>query len=375
MAILAVLLSHTAGFLAPLTKLPFTGTATGLFIRFTQPLGQLGVELFFVLSGFLIGGILIRSYMGTERFSIGHVRHFLVRRWFRTLPAYWLVLTADIVLYLALFGKLEPYKFLYYFFLQNLWYPHPPYFFGEAWSLAVEEWCYLLLPLSLYVADRLFRPHDKKKFLLRLILVFMAMVAVARVINAMDPLNGPDQDSGIRKVVVFRLDALLYGMLWSYLLSFRNIFTTRIKGSLFLAGILSVSILYYLVSLQQICGPAGGLLKMLSDAFLYLLLPLSFSLLLPYAAGIKTISWRTGSNIIQFISRISYSLYLVHYSLVFIPFFSFLKIEDPLAAGGLYLLYWGVTLLLSWMLYRYFEYPLMQLRERLPAAKESMNSL
>src|SRR5665213_4546792 len=55
-------------------------------------LGYFGVELFFALSGFLIGGIVIRSVLG--RRDPGAVPAFWLRRWMRTIPAYYLVLLA-----------------------------------------------------------------------------------------------------------------------------------------------------------------------------------------------------------------------------------------------------------------------------------------
>src|SRR5690349_2369452 len=55
-----------------------------------------GVSIFFVLSGFLIGGILIRQLeKGRDKWS--DLVHFWKRRWMRTLPAYWFVLTVVIV--------------------------------------------------------------------------------------------------------------------------------------------------------------------------------------------------------------------------------------------------------------------------------------
>ena len=56
-----------------------------------QVIGVQGVEVFFVLSGFLIGGILLKLLQSTS-FSINEVFHFWIRRWFRTLPLYFLML-------------------------------------------------------------------------------------------------------------------------------------------------------------------------------------------------------------------------------------------------------------------------------------------
>src|ERR1700722_16417443 len=61
-----------------------------------QPAGFLGVELFFVLSGFLIGQILLRTVLVSP--VLPTVKIFWSRRWFRTLPAYYVVITILLVL-------------------------------------------------------------------------------------------------------------------------------------------------------------------------------------------------------------------------------------------------------------------------------------
>ncbi|HXC06133.1 MAG TPA: acyltransferase family protein, partial [Bacteroidia bacterium] len=53
-------------------------------------IGSIGVDIFFVLSGFLIGSILLRD-LSTEN-SLRSIRKFLIRRWFRILPVYYLCL-------------------------------------------------------------------------------------------------------------------------------------------------------------------------------------------------------------------------------------------------------------------------------------------
>ena len=76
-AIVMVLVSHTANAL--------------------NFLGVYGVELFFVLSGFLIGDILIRSAARQSRFDFRDLAEFWTRRWFRTLPNYYWFLALYLV--------------------------------------------------------------------------------------------------------------------------------------------------------------------------------------------------------------------------------------------------------------------------------------
>lgn len=366
-AIISVVLSHTTEFLLPLKSFGWVGFLVEHFFKFTQPLGALGVELFFVLSGFLIGTILIKTFVSSHDFGLKDVRIFLVRRWFRTLPNYWLILTIDIVLFaLPANHGLETYKLSYYIFAQNLWYPHPPFFFGEAWSLAVEEWFYLLLPFSMYLAFMICKPVNKQRFFFRLLIVFITVFVLLRFLNAFHPVNGADQDAGIRKVVFLRLDALGYGVLVAYFVYFKRAVINRLRKQLFAIGIAGTVVIYYLISNDglAICNTANPTLRFFSDAFLYLVLPLNFSLLLPYANAVTTMSNASFRCVVQFISKISYSIYLTHYSLVYILFFYRLKIENPYLLCLAYVAYWLIVLLLSFLLYKYFEKPMMNKRDR-----------
>jgi peptidoglycan/LPS O-acetylase OafA/YrhL len=103
-----------------------------------------GMDLFFVLSGFLIGSILLRSVESSGKTNVGR---FYMRRAFRTFPSYYLVLTA-----LALAYKLTTaqrrHLWLEYVYLTNYGLPLVP---GDlvmpwGWSLAIEEQFYLVVP-------------------------------------------------------------------------------------------------------------------------------------------------------------------------------------------------------------------------------------
>jgi peptidoglycan/LPS O-acetylase OafA/YrhL len=367
LAILAVVFSHTLYFLGPATTPKGAGRLLGKLIDWVQPLGALGVELFFVLSGFLIGTILIKTYV-TSDFSVKEVRRFLQRRWFRTLPSYWLILTMNIVLYQIMgFSKIEPSKALFYPFFQNVWQPHPPYFFGEAWSLSVEEWSYLILPISLWGITKLVAPKNKKVFLIQFLVLFAFTFILFRTLNAAQPINGEDIDAGIRKVVLFRLDALVYGIIMAYVHFFKRDRLHQLRYPLLALSMVGTVLLYYCIYQNGLdlnhCSAYPK--KFYVDAFLYLLLPLNFSLLLPFANSVRSIPSKFWSGLIRYISKISYSMYLIHYSLLFIPFFSFISVQNNYQVWALYILYWTLLLGASSLLYRYFELPIMNLRDRM----------
>ena len=129
-AILLVLFSHTS-----LLMFPETESIILTVIRF---FGAIGVDIFFVLSGFLVGRILIDIIYKTE-FSSKNLVNFWIRRWFRTIPAYFLVLTVLVLARQITQGNLGAFSYKFYLFIQNLYSVHPR-FYPEAWSLSVEEW-------------------------------------------------------------------------------------------------------------------------------------------------------------------------------------------------------------------------------------------
>jgi len=126
-------------------------------------IGWSGVDLFFVLSGFLIGGILLDA-----RTSPNYFRTFYMRRVFRILPVYyfWSFLYGFLVLGALWFapgrfsvGFHDLYQVpVHLLFLQNMWITSafiPSTWFVVTWSLAVEEQFYLIAPpLMRYLSSR-----------------------------------------------------------------------------------------------------------------------------------------------------------------------------------------------------------------------------
>lgn len=111
--------------------------------------GVMGVEIFFVLSGFLIGRILFRIFTN-DHFQNKHLTYFLIRRWFRTLPNYYLVLLINIVLVVLIGRELPETLPLYFGFIQNFNFGMD-IFFTESWSLPIEEFAYVIGPLLFYL--------------------------------------------------------------------------------------------------------------------------------------------------------------------------------------------------------------------------------
>lgn len=169
-------------------------------------LGDFGVTIFFALSGFLIGGIILRDF--ENGFSWNVARNFYARRWMRTLPLYFTFFVA--AMFVTFWGFTLDHNWsakclAYLVFLQNLAWPMPNWF-QESWSLAVEEWFYLLFP-ALFAALPGIRPRT------RILLIALALIVVPLALRfiAYDPTS--DFDLHVRRVVVLRLDAIAYGIL------------------------------------------------------------------------------------------------------------------------------------------------------------------
>src|SRR5258705_2456473 len=177
------------------------------------PFGYLGVDLFFVISGLLVGGILIRKYKKNEKINFWQ---FILQRGFKIWPSfYWLLLFGSIVAWLLYrFDKpeylIEPGKDMlrYVFFYQNYtgypFHTHAP--FDQIWSLCVEEHFYILLPVMFIIIYALFRNN------LSMLILSVVWLIIAGIVLKMVSIyftNSRDTYSGTHN----RIDALGWGVL------------------------------------------------------------------------------------------------------------------------------------------------------------------
>jgi peptidoglycan/LPS O-acetylase OafA/YrhL len=115
---------------------------------FLKPISFDGVNLFFVLSGFLIGKIIYDAF--NENFSFNSLINFWLFRAFKIIPSYLIILFILLILSKLTQLSTESFSMKYFIFSQNLSSFHPD-FFKEAWSLSVEEWFYFAFPLFFYL--------------------------------------------------------------------------------------------------------------------------------------------------------------------------------------------------------------------------------
>jgi peptidoglycan/LPS O-acetylase OafA/YrhL len=159
--------------------------------------GWIGVDLFFVLSGFLISGLLFKEFQLNDSISTWR---FLLRRGMKIYPGFYAFLALTTLMHPAFVG---PRLLNEAVFIQN----YMPHYWGHTWSLAVEEHFYIALPILLCLLD-------KKRLEWIPKIAFCAMIACA-VMRIRCSLEGASTDQ-IMYPTHLRFDALLFGVCLSY---------------------------------------------------------------------------------------------------------------------------------------------------------------
>ncbi|SAL16160.1 acyltransferase [Caballeronia terrestris] len=349
-AVLSVVIGHTLDHGAP----------ANWIVRYVAPQAVTGVELFYVLSGFLIGHILIRSVQAGKLHSKHDIIDFWKRRWARTLPAYVFFL----LLYLrfdyhgpADLTKVWP----FFLFLQNLAWPTLP-FFTHSWSLAVEEWFYLLLPLTFLGFVKLFKTSGKS--ILATALVFIFIPLVARVVFSVEAEEWAGFDSFVRSIVICRLDSLFIGVLLAYVRinhpeTFNRIANFWPVGLLALVG---------LVTYLSIGVPYLEKSRLIRIAF-FPLFSVSIAFVIPALIRLESTGLKLLDVAITHTSKVSYSLYLGHISMLTL----LLAIMDKLGwsakdGWSTLLMYFSLAIFyfaFATLTYEFVEQPYIRLRDRL----------
>jgi len=290
------------------------GPLENVMIRF----GWSGVDLFFVLSGFLVGGLLLGELRSQQKLD---VRRFIIRRGFKIWPSYFAYL-AVLLLFLLVqqhgnaqraLGQILP-NFLH---LQNYLGSERPH----TWSLAVEEHFYVFLPLlMLLLLYRKKAPADAIALLPVIGLVLIATCTSMRyIVNANRPYNPATHYNPTH----LRMDSLFFGVMIAYLGHFKGEFLAKIAAwrySLLLGGIALVAPML-IVDIQD-----GWFVSVLGFTFLYvgyglILIAVVYS---PLNVGLlgRVLGSRFGKTV-AFIGFFSYPIYLWHIDLGRFPLLIF----------------------------------------------------
>ena len=270
--------------------------------------GFVGVDVFFVISGFLITNIIIED-LGDGRFSF---KQFYLRRIARILPALLVVIFFSLVMAGFLFSPqalvhsskqalaaLLSVSNMFFWMESNYWAPKASGFLLlHTWSLGVEEQFYLIYPFLLFFSYRFF--GRKGAFFILLILFLGGLVASIIVLRS---------NSGAAFYLApLRFYEFALGGLGSFLTG------VSLRSRLFVA--------------LPLLGSLAGLLLILYSALTFnffapfpganALIPAVGALLVILAGGSPVAQWLLGNFIMRWVGRASYSLYLVHWPVIVI---------------------------------------------------------
>lgn len=369
-AILMVVIAHFC--IVPIAFLQTDHSSVSWSIVYI--LGIAGVELFFVLSGFLIGKILVNLF--SKENYISKIKTFYFRRWFRTLPLYYLFLLIHIFIlkFIVLNGSssstlkylfiptdssiqiFKDFSFLskYLFFLQNFD-PRIYSFYFISWTLTIEEWFYLLIPLFLAVLH--LKKIESKKLYINLIklIIFIGFIRIWFIL-----LTGSSFEA-IREFIPLRFDSLLTGVLFACLkINNKEIYNKLLKPK--------VVIISFIMLISVFICLGYNIINQSLENFYFKIL---FWSILPFVLGFLIIFFESNhfintklssikiiKNFFEKTSVYAYSMYLCNFLIVvfYIPIY----VKNPFLAIflGMFTIYFTCA-----VLYKYYEKPIMDLRE------------
>lgn len=291
-----------------------------------------------------------------EGFSKNKLLNFWKRRWYRTLPAYYF--TIVIIIFISyLTSKSIPIVALLktLFFSQNIYY-YNNLFFRESWSLSIEEWFYLAIPIILYIFYRIFRINVKSSVLITSFIIILFSVFIRFYISSKTEIKAINEwNESIRSVVITRMDSLMIGVLLAWLFIYKLTLFKKFKNVMFLIGLVVFVTNKLLLNLGIISYE-----NLYMQVVYFTLIPLSIGLMIPYLYYLKLDENNIIVKIITKISIISYSLYLINLTIISILILEPLKIHYWFK----FILFWVLTLSLSILMYKFIEMPFMKLRDK-----------
>lgn len=324
----------------------------GKLVAKVTSFGWVGVDLFFVLSGFLIGSILLRNELSRNFFAT-----FYIRRFVRIVPNYYLLLLVFMLLGEVssisenhfLSGGREVPIWSYFAMVHNLFMAKLNSLGNDAisvtWSIGIEEQFYILFPVVLYFLSSRYIPH---------FLVFVIITANLLRLGF---------EHWIPPYVLLpcRMDAIAMGIGVAWLDQKFGVKEVVVKKYTLLVSLVFFSVLTcgYLYIKYKDIGPVR-----------HSIFALVFSILLMWALSMKdgTFGVILRNKYLMWIGTISYSLYLFHYLILGVFHEVFLNqhgvVINDIRDIAVTISALSFSIIFSWGIYKYMEAPFVRIGKR-----------
>ncbi len=341
LAVLSVILDH-----APYVE----GSKISFYFWKIWQLGHfayMGVDVFFVLSGFLITRLLLAERSATGRIDF---YNFFVKRALRILPIYYLCVFLTVTLFSGT-GHGVPSLLLFVFNYYHLLQP-APYPLEHAWSLAVEEQFYLLWPFVIAAL-----PSRFGSVFTGLVVPFMALLASAALALTFD-------HAFASMAINMSLPTRMLSLSLGGFLAFRELNRVPVTNTQCLAGIVAGFSIFTLADVARLEGYLEQQWYWCLTLAGYAAFDLSVLAYLALGQPARWVVQLMRSRVVVYVGRISYGLYLYHL-LIF-----FLLGINPAAMGGrgaslpMLVFAIGLSLVVSVVSFEFFEKPIMGLRRK-----------
>lgn len=347
LSILLVLFSHIS----------WIYNSDGIIGKMQDFSGLIGIELFLMLSGYLVGSIILKQFL-TQQYTFKEVGNFIQRRLFRILPSYYLILLINIIIAVCVGLSISDW-WKYFLFIQNFSTPIPT-LFPESWSLPIKELSYVFVVIILFAFAKQIRLNFRKSFFLWIVYGLLILSVVLKIIYHIDnpSFSLLKWTAEVRSVVIYRIDSVMFGILFGYYYAEYNDFFQKKSFSMLLMGILFL--LFFIVLLL--------FFNLNSVAWFWNIVALPFISLIVLCFLPSLLLWKKASeklsNLVTFLCNLSYSVYLIHYSIVlflmkyFIDTSSFSILQLHIFT----VVYLLITFTLGYFFYTYFEKPINTFR-------------
>lgn len=312
-----------------------------------------GVDIFFVISGFLIGLSFLSYADKNQGVNIGKTLRFYARTALRILPNYYIIMLIYCILISngIVNGNMQVFPLWKFFtFTQNIVKPFYD-FYWESWSLSVQWWFYIIFPLLLVIFSS--KTVSVKKITPYICLFFIVVSLAFRVSASENATDNFWWDVWMRKTVASRMDNIYIGVLAAWIRYYAYDLWNRYAVKSLVIGVLLMIATFFI---PKHIGTFYTNVVYLTVA------PIAIALWLPYITRIKESKTFVG-DIVSHFSILSYAMFLTNLMLIQIIDNNFAELSQQIGAWS-YFIFWSLVIISSYILYIIVEKQFIKLRDK-----------